>query len=65
MAETTASEAKTEVKAPAKAAKVNESGQTEGQFKEAHGGRSSEEVNPPPGEPDEAHQEAKKKARWG
>ena len=43
----------------------NEYGQTEEQFKEAHGGRSPEEVQPPAAEPDEAHQEAKRKARWG
>ena len=46
-------------------AKVNEYGQTEKMFKEAHGGRSSEEVYPPAEEPDEKHQEEKRKARWG
>ena len=52
-------------KTEAKAAKVNQHGQTEAQFKEAHGGRSEEEVYPPQAEPDEAHQKAKKEARWG
>lgn len=55
-------EAKSESK---KAPKVNEYGQTEKQFEEAHGGRSPDEVNPPPEEPSEDHQEAKRKARWG
>lgn len=54
-----------ERKEPAKSAKVNEYGQTDKEFKEAHGGRSPDEVNPPAGEVDEAHQEAKRKARWG
>ena len=52
-------------KAEAKSAKVNEYGQTEKMFKEAHGGRSPEEVYPPAEEPDEKHQEEKRKARWG
>lgn len=55
-------EAKTESR---KAPKANEYGQTEKQFEEAHGGRSPEEVNPPAEEPDEKHQEEKRKARWG
>ena len=49
----------------AKAPKVNQYAQTEEQFKEAHGGRSPEEVEPPSPEYSEDHQEAKKKARWG
>lgn len=48
-----------------KEAKVNEFGQTEEQFKEAHGGRSPEEVYPPSEEVDEKHQKEKKEARWG
>ena len=54
-----------EARAKAKAPKVNEYGQTEEEFKEAHGGRSPEEVYPPSEEPDEKHQEEKRKARWG
>lgn len=50
---------------PKKAPKVNEYGQTEKAFKDAHGGRSPEEVYPPSEEPDEKHQEEKRKARWG
>lgn len=48
-----------------KAAKVNEYGQTEEEFKEAHGGRTPEEVNPPSEDVDEKAQEEARKARWG
>lgn len=54
-----------ESKETKKSPKVNEFGQTEKEFKDAHGGRSPDEVNPPAGEVDEKHQKEKKEARWG
>ena len=54
-----------ESKSKSKAPEANEYGQTEEQFKEAHGGKTPDEVNPPSEPFDEKQQEERAKARWG
>lgn len=54
-----------EEKKASKSEPADEYGNTLEAYKEAHGGRSPDEVNPPSEPESEKHHEEKAKARWG